>query len=362
MIISFILPGAGNSPCGGYKVVYEYANGLAQQGHQVRVIHSPQRMLGLSLREKLRCWAIYGARKAGIDNGYRPDKWFNLDPKVEILWRPSLDSSYIPPADVVFATAWESAEYVAGYPENRGKKYYLIQHFEAQPPYTYLDRVIATWKAPLRKIVISRWLQDKATELGQTAEYIPNGMDFKKFGLDTPIEQRNPATVMMLYHRDNWKGSEQGIAALMIAKERCPELKATLFGVFPKPENLPQWIVYHQNPPQATLRELYNNASIFIAPSWAEGWPLPPAEAMISGCALAVTDIGGHREYAMDNKTALLSPIKDPQTLANNIVRLILDQPLRTRIATEGNLFIQQFTWARAVYSMITLLKRDISY
>ena len=44
-------------------------------------------------------------------------------------------------------------------------------------------------------------------------------------------------------------------------------------------------------------------------------------------------------------ETALVSPIKDSQALAENIIRLIKDDELRHRIAKNGNEFIKQFKW-----------------
>ena len=70
---------------------------------------------------------------------------------------------------------------------------------------------------------------------------------------------------------------------------------------------------------------------------------------MMSGAALVATDIGGHREYACHEKTALLSPPKEPEILAENILRLIRDRNLRILLAKQGNDYIQQFTWKRAV-------------
>ena len=34
-----VLPTNSRKPIGGYKVTYEYANGLAARGHQVTVVH-----------------------------------------------------------------------------------------------------------------------------------------------------------------------------------------------------------------------------------------------------------------------------------------------------------------------------------
>ena len=37
--VTFVLPGHGKNPIGGYKVAYEYANHLQARGHEVTVIH-----------------------------------------------------------------------------------------------------------------------------------------------------------------------------------------------------------------------------------------------------------------------------------------------------------------------------------
>ena len=39
MRITFILPGLSRYPSGGFKVVYQYANKFAEDGHQVTIIH-----------------------------------------------------------------------------------------------------------------------------------------------------------------------------------------------------------------------------------------------------------------------------------------------------------------------------------
>jgi len=139
------------------------------------------------------------------------------------------------------------------------------------------------------------------------------------------------------------------LAAMDLVKREIPELEAVLFGVPHCPAGLPGWVSYFQKPAQSVLRRLYNEAAIFVGPSWAEGWPLPPAEAMQCGAALCVTDIGGHQEYALAGKTALLSPPRSIQALADSILTLVRDQGKRIAIATGGNEFIAQFTWERAV-------------
>lgn len=353
MKISFILPHAGHNPIGGFKVAYEYANGLAQRGHEVTAVHAPICYYGdsrplLPVRNSL----VFCGRMIGLRGGFRPHNWFQIDPRVKMLWVPSLDRRWIPSADAVIATAWNTSEWVAGYPAAKGSKYYLIQHQESLFPNTDTHRAMATWKLPLRKIVIARWLEEIASGLGEESVYIPNGLDFDAFGLDLPLLERDPCRLIMLYHDLDWKGSRDGLAAMSIAKKEIPGLKATLFGVPTKPEGLPDWIEYVRKPAQMELRRLYNEAAIFVSPSWAEGWPLPPAEAAQCGAALCLTDIGGHREYAVAGESALLSPPKDSDALARNILALVKDSELRTRLALCAHGFIQQFTWDLAVQRM----------
>lgn len=345
--ICFVLPTGGSHPVGGIKIVYQYANGLARRGYRVSVVHtcflSPseppfvQRVRGSILRY---------ARQV-ITAEWRPDRWFSFDPSVRLRWIPILRPAFLPRADIYVATWWHTAERLAEWKTN-ARKLHLIQHFETWGGPK--ARVMETWKAPLEKIVIARWLGRIAADLGQKAVYIPNGLDFEQFSVDVPIEVRDPQRIAMLYHDAEWKGSKDGLKALELLRGRYPGLKAELFGV-PERPLLPNWIIYHHNPPQLTLREIYNRASIFLAPSWTEGWPLPPAEAMMSGAAVVATDIDGHREYCENRRTALLTPPHDPRCLADAVSALIAQDSFRCTIARAGSENIRQFTWTRALSS-----------
>jgi glycosyltransferase involved in cell wall biosynthesis len=353
--ITFLLHGSGHLPTGGGKVVYEYANHLSRRGHRVTLVHPALVAAQASPLQVVRGAIVFVHR--GSAGEFRPKKWFPLDPAVRTVWVPTLSSRFIPDGDVVLATAWATAEWVVDYPAEKGEKFYLIQSWEtwAGPE----DRVRATWKTPLKKIVISRWLRDMARELGVECSYIPNGIDFERFGLDNPIESRSPNHLMMLYHTHPVKGSADGLEALSLVRKELPDLRLTLFGTSPPSSPLPGWVDYRRLPSQSELRACYNQAAIFIAPAHMEGWPLPPAEAMVCGAALAATDIGGHREYGIDGETALLSPAGNPKRLAENVLRLVRSAGLRTKIARQGYEHIRKCSWDEAVDSFECLLNHS---
>jgi glycosyltransferase involved in cell wall biosynthesis len=349
MRVTFLLPLAGTNPIGGFKVTYEYANFLASRGHSVSVVHpaiylndKPIWKMGFKAAVKtlLNYWKL---KRSG---GWMPGSWFKMRPEVKMLWVPSLAAKYVPDADAVVATSWETSEWAAAYPRSKGKGFYLIQHHETwSGPEA---RVNATWKLPLKKIVIAGWLEDIARSMGEDAYLIHNGLDFARFKMTEPMETRDPAQVLMLYHELEWKGSRDGVRAFELAQAQAQELRLTLFGVVPRPTDLHESIAFHHNPSQTTLERLYNSASVFLAPSWAEGFPLPPAEAMQCGAALVATDIGGHEPYARKGETALLSPAKDPAAMADNLLRMVREPATRLRIAQAGHAKICDFTWEKA--------------
>jgi glycosyltransferase involved in cell wall biosynthesis len=270
------------------------------------------------------------------------------------------DLTVIPDADAIFAAGWMTAEVVLGYPECKGEKFSLIQHYEtwAGPK----ERVNATWRAPLKKVVIAKWLYELGLSLGcpeSEMAYIPNGLDHTFFRLLNPIAGRGRRVAMTFFPRLAWKGSDDGLAAIQKAKRRYPDLAVTFFSISAPPSSLPGWIEYRRNPPQrALVEDIYNRSSIFVCPSWSEGSAAPPMEAMACGCAVAATDIAGIRESATDGVTALLSPARDPESLANNIIRLLDDEDFRVKLARAGNEHVRSFTWERSTTLLEAFLEK----
>jgi len=342
--VTFVSARTSEWPSGGLRILYEHANRLSRRGHVVTVVMPGRLAINPNGLDYLKNAVRYVQMK--ITGNYTPEKWLKTDPSIRLQCVPSLSERFLPDGDVVIATAWQTAEWVSQYSKAKGRGFYFIQHLETwNGP---RERVYATWKAPLRKIVPSKWLAEVARDLGETAICIPYGLDVDAFRIITPREQRHPAQLMMLYHNAEWKGCDDGLEALSIVREREPDIRAILFGVPARPETLPSWIEYHQSPSPAKLRELYNRAAIFVAPSRTEGWGLTGCEALLCGAALVATDIDGHREFAFDGQTALTSPARSPRALAKNILRMIQDSKMRIRLAESGFEFVRQLTWERA--------------
>jgi glycosyltransferase involved in cell wall biosynthesis len=259
----------------------------------------------------------------------------------------------IPAADALIATAWQTAGAVAATaPEGGG--FYLIQHFE---DWDDAEVVRATWRLPLRKIVIAGWLEEMAVEIGEGERTVkvPNGLDGERFGVDAPSAERAPRVGALI---SAFKGEEDVVAAFAATRERVPQLSAIGYGVRPRPDLLPDWMDYQQLPSPEALRALYNGCSVFLQASRSEGWGLPATEAMLCGCAVVTYDNGGSREYATDGETALVvDPAAGAVGLAEALTRLCEDGELRLRLAAAGRERAAGFTWERATSSLERVLE-----
>ncbi|MCJ7497814.1 MAG: glycosyltransferase family 4 protein [candidate division Zixibacteria bacterium] len=268
--------------------------------------------------------------------------WFKLSSKVETLVVLNLNERHFPLGDAVVATAWSTAEFVSNLSQDKGTKFYFIQGYENWD--TTDEKIAATFKLPLKKIVVSSWLEEKLfSENEEAIACIPNGLDFKVFNIMKPIENRFPGRIGMCYSVYNWKGSKDGIEAFEIVRKRLPHLQAIFFSVCPRNPEIPSWIEYWRNPSPSHLLDIYNSCSIFINPSWSEGWGLPTAEAMACGCAVISVRNKGAEEFVIDQETGLLTKVRDPAELAEKIIKLIEDQPLRIKLAQAGANFIKRF-------------------
>ena len=360
MRVNFILPSYISTPVGGFRVVYEYADFLASRGHKVTVVF-PRRQ---RKAEEPASWLelmkqqFWGLKKRLSNRPLIP--WHTLHPNVKIALVPVLTDAFIPDADATVATMWSTAPPVADLSLAKGKKFYLIQHHEIWAGSA--EEVNATWLLPLHKIVISKWLQELGEQLGATdMRHIPNGIDLDRFRVITPPQTRQ-FSILTLNHHEAFKGVPDALAALSRYHERFPDVPVSMFGAQPRSSQIPDWIKYFHNPSQdALVRDIYNQHAVYLGASLAEGWALPPAEAMACGCTFVGTDIGGFRDYSADGDTALLSPPGDRDALLQNLVRITEDAELRVRIQRRGTENIQQFTWAAAGRAMEEYLKEQAS-
>ena len=228
MRITFVSPPFDLS--GGQRVIAIYAERLRRRGHDVVVVTLPPRRP--RAREIVR--SLLRGRGWPKPPERSPSHFDRIDVECRVIdrYRPVRDAD-VPDADVVIATWWETAEWVAALPPCKGAKAYFIQHHEVFP-YLPIDRVEATWKLPLHKITISQWLVRLAQERygDDHVSLVPNAVDHAQFLRRLRGKNIIP-TVGLLYATTLFKGCDVSLRAFALCAERLPGLHLVAFGAQP---------------------------------------------------------------------------------------------------------------------------------
>jgi glycosyltransferase involved in cell wall biosynthesis len=145
-------------------------------------------------------------------------------------------------------------------------------------------------------------------------------------------------TGRMLRH----KGVGELIAAAARVRARCPAARFVLVGRADpdNPSAIPvadleraaeagdiEWLGERKD-----IDALLRTASVFCLPSYREGLSKSLLEAAATGVALVTTDAPGCREVVQHERNGLLVPVGDAQALADAVLRLLGDAPLRARL------------------------------
>lgn len=85
-----------------------------------------------------------------------------------------------------------------------------------------------------------------------------------------------------------------------------------------------------------TLLKYYQDAIIYVLPSYYEGLPASMQEAMSCGIPSVATRVEGTSELVTDRENGLLVPPRNPEKLAEGILTLLEDEALRKRIGANA--------------------------
>lgn len=321
MKITFVLPHAGLA--GGIRVVAIYAEILRAKGHDIFIVSWPSKPD--SRREQLKSLLKNDSSK---ENGHAPshlDPLFYVPHRILDARRPVTDAD-VPDADVVIATWWETAEWVAGLSPKKGAKAYFIQHHEASFDYLQQERVEKTYSLPLQKITISHWLVElMKTRYGDSnVPMIFNSVDTEQFYSPERNRQRIP-TVGLLYSPIHWKGCDISLKAFDLAKEHFPDLQLIAFGTADVSDDLPlpEGAKYFKQPAQESISDIYNSCDVWLCGSRAEGFHLPPLEAMACRCPVVSTAVGGPEDIVKNSFNGYVVPIEDSSALAAHLIDVL---------------------------------------
>jgi glycosyltransferase involved in cell wall biosynthesis len=86
----------------------------------------------------------------------------------------------------------------------------------------------------------------------------------------------------------------------------------------------------------AELNEMYRKASVYVIPSYYEGFPRTIWEAMANSCPVIASRVGAIPYYLQHNDHALLIEPKSTHAIKEAIVKLLADEELRLNLIKNG--------------------------
>ena len=366
MKINFTL--YSTSVTGGVRAIFEVANGLSKRGHEVIItslegdhtwfplvakvnyVEKPNfiRILNplkqLKSRESLRYSSIspvLGQMKMG----------FEAD-----LIKPLTEA--IPDCDINVAT-WFFTSF-AVYRSNKGKQFYFFMDFDelAEKHGNYYHMLFKeSLYLPLNIITISTWLKEWILDnYSKDAVVAGVGIEHNVFYPRTTIlEDVDGYKIMGIFRGFDYKGDSDLINALNIVSEKIPEINPVIvcskdtFNDLIKKHTFKFQYTFFESPSDDTLAELYSSSDLFVFASHIEGYGLPPLEAMACGTPVITTDCRGVRDFVVPGENALMVPIKEPEAIAESIIKMYNNPDLARKLKEEGILTAKKFTWERVV-------------
>jgi glycosyltransferase involved in cell wall biosynthesis len=107
---------------------------------------------------------------------------------------------------------------------------------------------------------------------------------------------------------------------------------------------------------EAVVEALYRRATALVFPSLFEGWGLPVVEAFNYGVPVAVAAATVLPEVAGD-AAVLFDPL-NPESMADAVQRVWLDETLRDDLRARGYRRVAGFSWAHTAATFLALYKR----
>lgn len=104
----------------------------------------------------------------------------------------------------------------------------------------------------------------------------------------------------------------------------------------------------------ADLPALYSGASVFVFPSFYEGFGIPPLEAMACGVPVITANNSSLPEVVGD--AAILIDANDTKQLAKEIERVLSDKKLANELTQKGLAQAAKFSWDKSAKQLIDLL------
>jgi glycosyltransferase involved in cell wall biosynthesis len=202
-----------------------------------------------------------------------------------------------------------------------------------------------------RLVVPSGYLVDVFKEFDLKAQVVPNVVDLSQFA----FRARHPLRPHLVCTRgfNRYYSVDIVLRAFAEVQRIFPKARIDLVGGGPLEFRLRalcedlkiSGVNFVGVVSRREIASFYDRADIFINASWLDNMPVSILEAFASGTPVVTTEPEGIRYLVDHERTGLLSQMGDWRTLADNVIRLLQDPVLASRLAQNALLESHRYAW-----------------
>jgi glycosyltransferase involved in cell wall biosynthesis len=208
-------------------------------------------------------------------------------------------------------------------------------------------------------IVPSGFLEAVFKRYGFVAEVVPNIINPGRFFSDGEMSssaERDSPCILVARNLEPIYDNATALRAFAIVKKSIPKARLIVAGSGPLRDELENLagelglasdVTFTGRVANEDMADLYRKAQVMINASLVDNMPNSVLEALASGVPVVSTNVGGVPYIVEHEKTALLVPPRDPQSMASAILDLLNDPAKSAQFREAGVQSIQQYTWPK---------------
>ena len=194
-------------------------------------------------------------------------------------------------------------------------------------------------------------------------QIIPNGVDTREFSPDAPRPAAMRAdipTILFLGRFDPRNGLSTLIEAFRQVRRRGRRARLVIVGDGPLRRHYYSRAAGHPDiefvgPVLDGRPGYYAHSVIYACPTTKASFGITLLEAMACRAPVVCSDILGFRDVVAHGRDAFMVPRNDPVALANGLVRLLDDEPLRSQLAETAFHRAQEYDWPKVTDQVLSV-------
>jgi glycosyltransferase involved in cell wall biosynthesis len=201
---------------------------------------------------------------------------------------------------------------------------------------------------------------------------LTNGIDLEDYNDVTIFPDRKTGTKNILYvgRFNPVKGVQYLITSMKKIHDEMPDARLILVGDGKERERLAalsiqlgiqKYVQFIGLVPHEKIKTYMQQADVFVLPSLSEGFPNVILEAMACGLPIVASRVGGIPDIITNSTHGYLVEVKDTNDIANKILLLLSDEPLRKKISDNNRHFVKKYTWENVISELEKIYELSIS-